>query len=930
MPLRWSFNSRRRDVPFERWLYVLPLRLRSLLRGTAVDRELDEELQYHLERQIDLNVERGMVREDARQAALRAMAGLEQHKEVCRDRRKVQIVDQMIRDAGYGLRLLRRAPAFAAVAILSLALGIGANAAIFQLIDTVSLRSLPVTDPQGLAEVRADGVYAFGSHHDGFNSEVTYPLWEQIRAHQSAFSAMFAWGNAEFIAGRGGEGRPARGLWVSGDFFPVLGITPERGRLLAPDDDRRGCGAGAAVVSHTFWQTYFGGRESVIGSTLTLLNQPFTVVGVTPARFTGLEIGQTFDVALPVCSAVLWRPDLDHGDYWWLTVMGRLKPDWTIARANEQLRMLSPGVLDATIPSGYGADLINQYRAFRFGVIPAARGVSRLREAYGTSLSLLLGLTGLVLLITCGNLATLFLARASAREREIAVRVAIGASRSRLVSQMLIESLLVAAGGAALAIPVALLSGRALVAFLDTPANRVMLNLTMDWRLVSFVGAIAVLTAILFGLVPALRVSIVDPNAALRQTSRGLTVDRHRARFQRGLVVGQIAVSLVLVTSALLFAQSFRNLAAVDTGFEQDGTIVVWFRDLAASVLPPEQILALQQQLTFEIRSVPGVAAAAASTHVPLSGQMWSHFFRVTGLAGNDRKASRFAYVSPGYFDTLKIPLRSGRDFDDRDNARSHRVMLVNESFVRSHLAGLNPIGATLRTIAEAGFPETTYEIIGVVGNTKYADLREENCWCGRTGESMPPIAFVPITQNPSPYAWAPVIVRSGVPLSGITSAIAQRVTKLNPGIATEFTELKSQIRERLLAERMLAWLAGAFGVLAIILVIVGLYGIIAYLAVSRRHEIGIRLSLGSTRAQIVMLVLRDSLWPLAGGLLIGLPLAAATMRSASALLFGLSPTDLTTVAAAACVLAAAAALAGSIPAWHATRVRPDIALRYD
>ena len=917
-------------MPFERWLYVLPLRLRSLFRRTAVERELDEELQHHLQRQIELNVERGMTREDAHHAALRAMGGVEPHKEACRDQRNVQIVDHLIRDARYGLRLLRRAPVFAAVAILSLALGIGANAAIFQLIDTVSLRSLPVVNPEELAEVRADGVNAFGNHHDSFNSEVTYPLWEQMRAHQSAFSTMFAWGNTQFLVGRGGEARLARGLWVSGDFFPALGITPARGRLLAADDDRRGCGAGAAVVSHAFWQTYFGGRESVIGSTLTLRGQPFTVIGVTPAGFTGLEVGRTFDVALPVCSAVLWRPSPDQRDYWWLTVMGRLKPDWTIARADEQLRSLSPGLLDATIPPGYGADLINQYRGFRFGVIPTGRGVSRLRERYGTSLSLLLSLTGLVLLITCGNLATLLLARAGAREREIAVRAAIGASRPRLVSQMLIESLLVAAGGAALAVPVAVLSGRALVAFLDTPESSVNLNLTVDWRLVSFVGAIAILTSILFGLVPALRVSIVDPIAAMRRSSRGMTVDRHRARFQRGLVIGQIAVSSVLVISALLFVQSFRNLAAVDTGFEQNGIIAVSFLDLAASALAPEQILARQQQLNGEIRSVPGVAAAAASTHVPLSGQMWSHFFRVTGVAGNNRKASRFAYVSPGYFDTLKIPIRSGRDFHDLDNARSQRVMLVNESFVRSHLAGLNPIGATLRTIAEAGFPETTYAIIGVVGNTKYADMREEDCWCNSAGGSMPPIAYVPIAQNPSPYAWAPVIIRSTVSRSGITSAIAQRVTRLNPGMAIEFTELRSQVRERLLVERMMAWLAGAFGVLAIVLVIVGLYGIIAYLTVSRRSEIGIRLALGSTRAQIVMMVLSQNFWLLAAGLAIGLPLAAAATLGARTLLFGLTPTDIPTLAAAACLLASAAALAGSIPAWRAARIRPEAALRCD
>jgi ABC-type antimicrobial peptide transport system permease subunit len=289
-------------------------------------------------------------------------------------------------------------------------------------------------------------------------------------------------------------------------------------------------------------------------------------------------------------------------------------------------------------------------------------------------------------------------------------------------------------------------------------------------------------------------------------------------------------------------------------------------------------------------------------------------------MAGDEQHASRFTYVSPGYFETLKIPVLSGRDFQDFDNAGSRRVTLVNASFVRHYLGGRSPIGITLRTIAEAGYPESAYEIIGVVGNTKYSDLRED----------MQPIAFVPIAQTPSLQPWAPVMVRSGIPLPGVTAAIEQHVRRLNPAIAIQFTALKSQIRERLIAERTTAWLAGAFGVLAIVMVTVGLYGIIAYLAVSRRHEIGIRLSLGSTRGQIVMLVLRDSLWLLALGLVIGLPLAAAAMRGASALIYGLSPTDLTTMIGAPGLLSTAAGLAGSIPAWRAARVDPHVALRAD
>jgi len=836
-------------------------------------------------------------------------------------------MENLIRDTRYGLRLLARSPIFTTVAVLSLALGIGANAAIFHLVDALTLRSLAVVNPHDLVEVRPDGPQAFGSY-EGANAKATYPLWEQIHANQSALSATFAWGDGEFLVGRGADARPARGLWVSGDFFTVLGIPPHRGRLFGPADDRRGCGAGSAVVSYAFWQSHLAGRESAIGSTLTLRDQPFTIVGITPSSFSGLEVGQRFDIAVPLCAAALWDSRIDRRDQWWLTIMGRLRPDWTIAQANEHLRALSRGLLDATIPPGYDASLTEGYRALRFGVVPSARGVSRLRDAHGTSLSLIMGLTALVLLITCNNLATLVLARASARQREIAVRVAIGASRRRVVSQMLIESLLIAAAGASLAVPVALICSRALVTFIETSSNPIYLNLTADWRLAAFVGGAAITATVIFGLLPALRVSLVDPIVAMRHASRGLTADRGRARLQRALVVGQIAISAVLIFSALLFVRTFRNLESVDPGFEQDRTIAVSFMDRASEELPTEQKVAFQEELTRAIRSLPGVAAAASSTHVPLSGAIWSHFFRVPGAPQGGRKASRFAYVGPGYFEALRIPIRSGRDFQEHDTARSRRVMLVNESFVRSHLDGRSPIGTTVQTLAEPGFPERSYEIVGVVGDTKYADLRQENCWCEGAGGSMAPIAYVPIAQNPSPYAWAAVIVRSELPVAGMGASIARRVEQLNPSITTRVTELKTSVRERLVGERIIAWLAAAFGVLATVLVVAGLYGIIAYLAVSRRNEIGIRLSLGATRAQIVRLLLRDNLWLLGVGLAIGLPLAVAVMRGAGALLFGLTPMDGPTVLAATCLLASAGLLAGAQPAWRAAQVRPEVALR--
>jgi predicted permease len=905
--------------------------LRGLLGRRRIEGEIAEELRDHLEREIEAYRSRGVSYEEARRLALRDLGGLMQTIESTRAVRATWL-DTVWRDVGYGARVLRRSPIFTTIAVLSLALGIGANAAIFQLVDAVRLRNLPVPNAHDLVDVRPSGAQAFGTY-EGVNAKATYPLWEQIRTHQTAFSGMFAWGDIGLLIGRGAAARRADGIWVSGDFFRVLGVTAARGRLIEAGDDYRGCAGGTAVISYAFWQRHFGGADTAVGSTLTIADRPVTVIGVTDASFTGLEVGRSFEIALPVCTAGTGpRRDedvvtaLDRRDFWWLTVMGRLKPGWTIERASEQMRAISPGILQATQPSGYPAELMQAYRNITFSASPAAQGVSRLRDAHDRSLLLLLGLTGLVLLITCGNVATLMLARAGAREREMAVRAAIGASRPRIVAQLVVESLLVAGAGAVLAVPMALASARALVGFLDVADNPVTLTLGVDWRLVTFVGVIAVLTTVLFGLLPALRVSVVHPIVAMRQASRGLTADRRNAIFQRALVVGQIAVSLVLVMAALLFVRTFRNLATVDFGFEPSGLFAITFMDLPSQALPVEQRVVFQRQLTEEMRSIPGIAAAASSSKIPMQRGVWSHFFTVPG-GDASQKAARFTYVGPGYFETMGIRRLAGRAFTDSDNPTGRPVLIVNESFVRAHLGQRNPIGATVRRLTEPGYPETMFEIVGVVSNIKYADFRDESCWC-EGPDGMPPIAYVPIAQDPSPFPWAPIVVRTDVLIAALTDAVTTRVERLNPAIAVGIIDIDEQLQDRLGPERMVAWLAGAFGVLAVVLVTVGLYGVIAYRAVSRRNEIGIRLSLGATRTQIVQLVLRDSVPLLAIGLAIGLPLTSAALRGAEALLFGLSPTDVPMLVAAAVLLAVAAAAAGSIPACRAARTQPDVALR--
>jgi putative ABC transport system permease protein len=903
-------------VPFDRWLDLIPLRLRALFRGADVDRELDEELRYHVDRQTELNIAQGMRPDAARTAALRAIGGIESRKEELREQRATLVIEHVLRDVRYAVRVLRRSPIFAVAAVGVLALGIGANAAMFALIDTVVLRRLPVPRPDQIAEIRIDGYRHDFGIGDGFNAEITHPLWELIRTHQHAFSGMFAWGNTFFLAGDGADRQGVGGLWVSADYFPVLGVVPERGRLLDVSDDKPGCGAGSVVVSHAFWQRYFGGRDSVVGARLTILDRHFTVVGVAPATFTGLEVGRGFDVALPICSAALFGNALERRDYFWLTVMGRLRPQWTIPLAAEQLRTLSPGLFEATVPSGYSSESTARYRAYRLTVLPASRGVSRLRESYSAALYVLLGLTALVLLITSANLATLMLARAVGREREFTVRVALGASRWRILSQAFIESLIVAALGAICALPVAVLSSRAMVGLLSTARNPVELTVHLDWRVALFTGAAAMVTAIVFGLVPAIRASLVHPAMAVSST-RGLTGDTHRSVAQRFLLVGQVAVSLVLAVAALFFVRSFQNLISADTGFTQDRVMAVNLIDLQAGDLPIEQRVAFQATLTDAIRSIPGVVSASSSTHTPLSGASWWHSF-IASIPGGERTGSPWAYVDPGYFNTLQIPLVAGRGITAFDTAASKRVVVVNESFVREHLHGVEPIGTTLRTSAEPGYPELSYEIVGVVRDTTYADVKE-----GKRS-----IAFSPLAQDPGLRPWAPVLVRTSGPPSTVMQAIKQRVTGLDAGILIGFTELRVQRAERLVGERMLAWLSGGFGVLAMMIASFGLYGIVAYLAGGRRNEIGIRLSLGSSRLQIIRLVMGDSARLVILGLVIGLPVAIALMRMASALLFGLSATDAGPLAAAVIFLTVAAAVAALIPAWRASRLDPSSALR--
>ena len=828
----------------------------------------------------------------------------------------------MIKDLSFALRMLRKSPGFTAVAVLSLALGIGANTAIFHLLDAVRLKSLPVKAPQELTEVRiGDLTGARGSFSTRYAS-VTNPIWEQLRDRQQAFSGLAAWGTDTFNLAQGGETRPAKALWVSGDFFSVLGVPPVLGRVFAPSDDQRGCNTPGMVISHAFWQKEYGGAAGVLGRKITLANQPFEVIGVTPASFFGLEVGRSFDLALPICADAIVsgsNNSLDNGTSWWLMVTGRLKTGWSLQQATSNLQAISPGLFESSLPANYPATNVQNYLGFKLDAVPAASGYSTLREDYERPLWLLFGIAGLVLLIACANLANLLLARASAREREMAVRQALGASRRRLVRQLLAESLLLAAVGAALGAFLAQTLSRFLVSFLNTGGNNVFLSLGLDWRVLGFAAGTAALTCVLFGLTPALRATRIEPGAAMKASGRGLTAGRERFSLRRALVVIQVALSLVLVAGALLFSRSLNKLETVDTGFRQDG-ILITQAGFAQLNIAPERRLGFRREMLDGIRAIPGVEAAAETNIVPLSGNARSNSVWMDGGDTQRRLDTSFSRIGPNYFQTLNIPLLTGRDFNDHDAANTPKVAIVNETFARKLLDGVNPVGRRFRIEATPRDPESVYEIVALVKDTKYEDLRE----------NFGPIAYLANLQDPRPGTGGQFLIKSNLPQAELTAAVKRVLAEVNPAISIKFLDFKTMIRESMMRNRLMATLSGFFGLLALLLASIGLYGILSYGVASRTKEIGIRMALGARSCEVLSLILREALLLVLVGVALGLPVVFVATRFASALLFGLTPTDPLSLSVAALLLFAVAFVAGYLPARRATKVDPLVALRYE
>ena len=902
----------------EHWLFTIPLRLRSLFRWVQADQELDDELRDHLERKTEEYVAKGMAPEEARRRARLELGGVEKVKEDCRDMRRVNYIENLVQDVRHGLRQLRRNPGFTSVAVLTLALGIGANTAIFQLLDAVRLRSLPVKNPRELTLVHlADRRGWRGSQVTAYPA-LNNPLWEYIRDHQQAFSGVLAWSPTNLGITEGDHERSVRGLWVSGDFFNVLGIRPALGRLFTSSDDRPGCGPSGVVVSYAFWQGHLAGDRQITGRALAIGAHPVAILGVTQAGFTGPEIGHSFDLAVPICSqSAYWTEGnwLDSSTDWWLTVMGRLKPGESLSQANAGLESFSPAAFEVSLRKDYPTENVRDYLDFKLVADSAPGGVSWLRDKYQDPLWLLLGLAGVVLLIACANLANLMLARGSARVRELAVRLSLGATQGRLIWQLLWESFPLILLGAASGLVLAGALSRSLIALLSTRGDSLFVDLHPDWRVLGFTAMLAVLTALLFGLVPAFRAARLAPSEAMKAGSPRTSGLHESNRLRRVLVITQVALSLVLVTGAVLFARTLANLLTVDAGFREDKILITWL-----DRLPVARRLAVKKEILDRLRAIPGVEAASEVGIVPLSGGTVDNRVWAEGEGRQSGFDPNFNQIGEGYFKTLGIPLLAGRGFGEQDTPNSPKVAMVNQEFARRLGKGANPVGLQIRREATPHEPETAFEIIGLVRDTKYRSLRQD----------FVPIIYLPSSQDPNPDPFEQVIIHSTLPLPSLTSEIKRAVAEQSPDINVDFRVFKTQIQESLLPERLMAALSGFFGVLAALLTAVGLYGVISFLVARRTHEIGIRMALGAGKRQVLSSVLRETMMLTVIGIGVGLPVTLGVARLIASMLFGIKPGDPVALALAAFALCGVALAAGYVPARRASRVHPMVALRYE
>ena len=830
----------------------------------------------------------------------------------------------ILQDLQYSLRTLRKSPVFLAVALLSLALGIGANTAIFTLINQLILQPLPVKHPEQLVMLAGRG-----KHYGGNNGpdRISYPMYREIRDKNQVFSGMFCTYPGTVSASFQGGNELIGADFVSGNFFPVLGIGAAVGRVFTASDDLIQGGHPLAVLSYGYWRARFGADPGIIGKEIVVNGRKLTIIGVSAAGFDGVEPGRAPQIRIPITMKdELTRSDfrrLNIDRFRWTQVFGRLKPGTSIEQAQAGLQPLFHQILNREVtekPFSKASPFVKQeFLRMWMEAMPGSKGRSNLRRTYSKPLFALMGIVGLVLLIACSNLANLLIARAAARQKEIAVRLALGAGRGRIIRQLLVESLLLAAVGGSLGVGLAVTIDRALIDFLPSGHTPLSLSSAPDWTVLGFTFAISLLAGVLFGLVPALQSTRPEVANTLKDQA-GAVIRGGSAELRKGLVVAQVSLSLLLLIGAGLFVQSLRNLKTLDPGFEVRN-LLAFNVDPTLSNYDPKWTAGYYRRLHERLSALPGVESHTFAVVPLLEGDEWDTWVTIEGYTAkeDERPDPHMQYCSPGFFKTLKIPVLLGREFNERDIAGAPKVGIVNQKFVKRYFKGADPLGRHIGMGIDPG-TKTDIQIVGVVGDTKYESMRDE----------IPDELYIPSEQKELANG-STIYVRAQGDPTRVFSTLRAAAGGIDDTVPMfDMRTLNDQVQISLLTERLLATLSSVFGCLATLLAALGLYGVMAFMVARRTREIGIRIALGAGQGSVVWMVLRETLTLAGIGVAIGLAGAYGITRLIQTQLFGVQPTDLLTLAAASLGIAAVTALAGYIPARRATGIDPMRALRWE